>query len=92
MPTIVQFTDVSASGIAGCLADARHQEVVHQVRMRAAVAAALQERQVLGVLDRGRLREALDRLRQQVRVVRHLHALGNLRLGQRLPARALACG
>ena len=44
--------------------------------MRAAVAAALQERQVLGVLDRGRLREALNRLRQQVREIGDFDALG----------------
>ena len=72
MPTIVQLADVSASGIAGRLADARHQEVVDEVRVRAAVAAALQERQMLGVLNRLRLREPLDRLGQQVRVVGHL--------------------
>ena len=54
--------------------------------MRSAVTAALQERQVLGVLDRRRQREPLDRLRQQVRVVGHLDALGDLRLGQRLSA------
>ena len=68
-------------GRPGCSPRHGHQEVVDQVRVRAAVAAALQERQVLGVVNRRRLREPADRLRQQVREVRHLHALGNLRLG-----------
>ena len=49
-PTIVQLAEVAASGKAGSLAQDGAQEGVHQVRMRAAVAAALQERQVLGVL------------------------------------------
>ena len=56
--------------------------------MRAAVPAALEERQVLGVLDRGRLGEALNRLRQEVREIRDLHALRDLRLGQRRLFRA----
>src|SRR6476661_7912896 len=40
-------------------AEARHQKVVDEVRMRAAMAAALEEREVVRVLDRGRLRKAL---------------------------------
>ena len=51
--------------------------------MAAAVAAALQEPQVVGVLDRRRLRELADRLRQQPREVGHLHPPRDLRLGER---------
>ncbi len=50
--------------------------------MRAAVAAALKERKVVGILNRRRLREPADGLGQQMRVVRHLHALGDLGLRQ----------
>ena len=46
MPTSVQLALVGASGNAGCLPEHRHQEVVRQVRVAAAVAAALQEAQV----------------------------------------------
>ena len=91
MPTIVQLAEVSASGSARLLAEAGHQEVVDEVRVRAAVAAALQEREVLGVLDRRRLREPADRLREQVRVVGHLDALRDLGLGSGC-AGVLWCG
>ena len=84
MPTIVQLADVAASGRAGRSPRMAAQPGVDQVRVRAAVAAALQERQVLGVLDRRRLREPADRLRQQAGVVGHLHPLRNLRLRQPL--------
>ena len=46
--------------------------------MRAAVAGPLDERQVLGVLDRSR--ERADRLGQQVGEVGHLHRRGDFRL------------
>src|SRR5436190_5804316 len=65
------------------LAEAGEQEVVDQVRVRPAVAAALEERQVVRVLDRRRLREAADRLRQQARVIRHRDPLRDVRLAQR---------
>src|SRR5437773_4165676 len=58
--------------------------------MATAVATALQERQVLGVLNRRRLSELADRLGQQLRVIRHLDALGDRRLGERFLRRALA--
>ena len=48
--------------------------------MAAAVASALDERKVLGVLDRAR--EFADRLGQQERVVLNLDARRNLRLRQ----------
>src|SRR5918993_1767567 len=70
-------------------AEAGHQEIVDQVRMRTAVAASLQEREVLGVLDCGRLREAAEGLRRQVREVRPLDARRDLRFAQRLLWRAL---
>src|SRR5437870_543170 len=76
-------------GQSGFFAEDGHEEVVSQMGMAAAVTAALQERQVLGILDGGRLREASDRLRQQAGVIRHLHALGNLRLAERFFLRAL---
>ena len=50
-PTMVQLAEVSASGKAGRSPLDRAQPGVDQVRVRAAVAAALQEREVLGVLD-----------------------------------------
>ncbi len=53
---------------------------MHQVWMRTAVAGPLNKRQVLGVLDRACKRT--DRLGQQVCVIRHLHALRDLRLRQ----------
>ena len=43
------------------LTDACHQEVVYQVRVRATVSSALQKRQVLGVLNRRRLRDSCTR-------------------------------
>ena len=58
MPTIVQLALVAASGKAVAFAADGDQEVVGQVRVAAAVAAALEERQVLRVLDRRGLREA----------------------------------
>src|SRR6185369_12085044 len=51
------------------------EERVRQVWVRAAMAAALHERQVLGVLDRRRLGELADRLRQELCKVRHLDPL-----------------
>ena len=51
MPTSVQLALVGASGKAGWFAQHRHQEVVDQVRMAAAVPAALQEAQVRRVVD-----------------------------------------
>jgi hypothetical protein len=60
------------------------QERVDQVRVRAAVAAALKERQVLGILNRRGLRKPADGLGQQMRVVRNLHAPGDLGLGERV--------
>ena len=89
MPTIVQLADVSASGNAGCSPRHGHQEVVGQVRVRAAVAAALEERQVVGVLDRRGLRELADRLGQQVGVVGHLDALRESPARERLLGGAL---
>ena len=65
------------------------QEGVDQVRMRPAVAAALEEREVLGVLDGRRLGEPADRLGQEVGIVRHLDPLGDLGLGERMFGRAL---
>ena len=84
MPTIVQLADVAASGMAGRSPRMAHQPGVGQVRVRAAVAAALEERQMLRVLDRRRLREAADRLRQETGVVGDFHPLGHLRLRQPL--------
>ena len=69
-PTMVQLADVAASGKAGRSPLTAHQEGVDQVRMRAAVAAALQEREVLGVLDRRWLREPADGLGQELGIVR----------------------
>src|SRR5258708_5813139 len=69
-------------------AAARPQEVVDEVGMRPAMAASLQERQVVGVLDRGGLREHADALWKQVPEVGHRDTLRNPRLGQRLRGRA----
>ena len=80
MPTIVQFADVSASGMAGRSPMHGHEEGVDEMRVRAAVAAALQEGEVIGILDRCRLREPADRLGSRRGVVGHLHALRDLRL------------
>ena len=57
---------------------------MNQVRMRAAVAAALKERKVVGILNSGRLREPADGLRQQMGIVGHLHSLGDLGFRQRV--------
>jgi len=38
---------------------------------------------MVGILNRGWLRERANRLRQQVRVVWHLHPLGNLAFAER---------
>src|SRR5262245_59965592 len=57
--------------------------------MRSSVASALEERQVLSVLNRGRLGKPADRFGQQLCVVRHLDAVWNLRIGQRRGGRAL---
>src|SRR4051812_969226 len=46
----------------------RLQEMVHEMRVTAPMPAALQEAEVIRVLDRGGLREATDRLRQSARV------------------------
>ena len=67
----------------------RAQEGVDQVRMRAAVPAALKKREVVGILNRRRLRKLADRFRQQMRVVRHLHPLGDLGLRQGVFCRTL---
>ena len=92
MPTIVQLTEVSASGIGGRSPRQASRKLCDQVRVRAAVAAALEERQVVGVLNRRRLREPADRLRQQVRVVGHLDPLRDLRLAERRLRRCSWCG
>src|SRR5262249_22552729 len=55
-------------------------ELVHEVRMRAAVPAALDKRKVLRVVDLCRLREAADRLGKQVGIVGNLDTRGNLGL------------
>ena len=57
----------------------RRNEFVDEVRMRTAVTAALNERQMFGVLDGSR--KLPDRLRQQVSEVGNLDLLGDLRLG-----------
>ena len=57
MPTIVQLAASRRRACGGCSPSTAIEEVVDQVRVAAAVAAALQERQVVGVLDRRRLRE-----------------------------------
>src|SRR5581483_2811048 len=57
--------------------------------MRAAVTAALEEGEMLGVLDGRGLGEAADRLGQQVSEVGDLDAPGDLRLWQRLFRSAL---
>src|SRR5258708_16681960 len=56
--------------------------------MRPAMAASLQEREVVGVLDGGGLREHADALWKQVPEVGHRDTLRNPRLGQRLRGRA----
>src|SRR2546421_309500 len=61
-----------------------HHEFMHQVRMRSAVARPLGEAQVRllrQIIDPFH-RESPDRLRQPLRVVRHLDLLRNLRLRQ----------
>ena len=50
------------------------------MRVRAAVAAALQEAEVLGVMDFAGLGELADWLGEQVGVVGHGDLLGDLRL------------
>src|SRR5437867_8601120 len=57
------------------LTQASHQKIVGEVGVRTAVTAALDERQVLGVLDRRRLSELADRIGQSVGVVRHFDSL-----------------
>jgi hypothetical protein len=76
-------------GQGGAVAFHRAQEGVDQVGMRAAVTAALEEREVLGILNRGRLGEPTDGLRQQTGVVGHLHSLGDFRFRQRVLCAAL---
>ena len=57
-------------------------ELVRQVRVRAAVAAALREREVIFPFTIDALgREALDLLREAMRIVRHFDFLRNLWLG-----------
>ena len=55
------------------------QEFVDHVRVTAAVAAALHKGEVICVLNG--LREFLDRLGQEMGVIRNLHLFRNLRLG-----------
>jgi len=55
---------------------------VGQVRVAAAVAAALHEAQVRGIVDRAG--ELANRVREAARIIRHLHALGNLTFRQAL--------
>ena len=88
-PTMVQLAEVCGVGQGGAVAADGAQEGVDQVRVRAAVAAALKERQVLGVLDGGRLGEPADAFGEQVGVVGHLDPLGDLGLGERVLGRAL---
>src|SRR5262245_6217795 len=56
-------------------------EFVDQVRVRAAMAAALNKRQMFGVVYFGGLRKATDRLRQEMCEVGDCHLFGNLWLG-----------
>jgi hypothetical protein len=49
--------------------------------MRSAMSPTLQKRQVIGILDSGRLCESANRFRQQLGVIRNFRPLWNLRLG-----------
>lgn len=59
----------------------RIEHLVDEVRVRAAVAAALQEAEVVGVVDFAGERELADRFGEQVGVIGHGDLLGDLRLG-----------
>src|SRR5262245_42177990 len=63
------------------LLDEGRHELIDQVRMRAAVASALDERKVLGVVNLRRLREFSNGLWQQISIIRHGHLFGDFRLG-----------
>ena len=64
MPTQVQLALVTALGHGISVFQQRRNELVHQVRVRTAVAAALDERQVLSVVNFCRQSELLNRLGQ----------------------------
>ena len=78
MPVIVQLALVTTSGRGARFSTMAGDELVGQVRMRAAVAAALGEREMLrfvGVVDPFG-REAANALGQTIGEVGHRHALG----------------
>jgi hypothetical protein len=71
-------------GQGGAVALERAQERMHQVGVRASVTAALKEREVVGILNGGRLGEPADGLRQEMGKVGHFHALGDLGFRMRM--------
>ena len=78
MPTHVQLALERGVGPRVAVFHQRPDELVDQVRMRAAVARPLDEREVLRVLDRPR--ELADFLGQKMGVVGHRDPLRDLRL------------
>src|SRR3982751_3102419 len=67
----------------------RHQEIVHEVRMRSAMTSPLEKRKMFRILNGGRLGESTNWFRQQVRIVGNFYAFGNLSLRERVRPRAL---
>ena len=78
MPTIVQLALVGGIGEAGCLPRHGHQEVVRQMRMAAAVAAALQEAQMRRHRGSPPVNLRIGSGRRPA-IIGHLHALGESR-------------
>src|SRR5262249_46217309 len=66
-----------------------HQEIVRQMRMAAAMTAALQEREMVGVLNGSRLGEFSNRFGEQVREIGDRDPLGNVQFGERMFRRTL---
>src|SRR4051812_6510568 len=68
-------------GEGGLFSEHGLEEIVDQVRMTAAMAAALEKREVVGVLNRSRLREAANGFGEAAGVIGNLRALGDFGLG-----------